>query len=437
MLAKNVGMTISDLASRLGLDFLKLKLPINRLKTRNIGVDLDQKQVNILIRYFSKEAVVPEPICKFIINQFEQYHKVVSSEEVAKENLLSKRDFRDFVKGLNKNEKFVFLKDNIFAKTEFDAIKKTKIKKLVSLFLKSKISKNIYTSAFVHTFDSKTKQKVRAKINIHLLEGIRTKTWMQGQVVGFYNLKHQDTLPIVALYNGNIEVVDAVKHDPRNRKPFTFIPRQKGKKQPVIWAFNINKLVNSASDHKKKDFPNQDHRLFHFINMLMETLNDKKISCEFTNGGNPRDPYIKIVSDSVTFDINKFNVSETDTKKEKESKIKTYGIPNLVNIEENIYFFTSKKYIIVKKNSRENKAVVVSNSVKIQAGWLPKKDIKIMKGLQEIEGLTGIPVDILVGELLTQWYEAISASYKLEVGCSGSNQEILSYWLRQGGEEEK
>ena len=79
MLAKNVGMTISDLASRLGLDFLKLKLPINRLKTRNIGVDLDQKQVNILIRYFSKEAVVPEPICKFIINQFEQYHKVVSS----------------------------------------------------------------------------------------------------------------------------------------------------------------------------------------------------------------------------------------------------------------------------------------------------------------------------------------------------------------------
>ena len=236
-------LRIVDLAKQIGCDYTQLQIPIKRLKTRDIGVELNPAEVDSLIKYFSKDKLISKQMFQFILEQYKQSQELISLAEIAKDKLLNNRDFHQFLEEIDKNERYDFLVPNIFPLTKNDTVKRTKVDDLVNLYLKKKISENTSVSAFVPTFDPTTKKPSKELIKVNLLEGVRTATWKQGQICGFYKRKRGEVLPIIVLYNGKINVVEAVKHDPKTRSGYNLKPRKKGDRQPVVWAFRINDLI--------------------------------------------------------------------------------------------------------------------------------------------------------------------------------------------------
>ena len=402
-------LRIADLAEEIGCDYTKLQAPIKRLKTRGIGVELNPAEVDSLIKYFSKNKLISEQIYHFILEQYKQSQELISLTEISKEKLLNNKEFHQFLDKIDKNERYDFLVPNIFPKTKNDTVKRTKVDDLVSLYLKKKISENASVSAFVPTFDPTTKKTSKELIKVNLLEGVRTATWKQGQICGFYKRGRGEVLPIVVLYNGKINVVDAVKHDPKTRNGYNLKPRKKGGKQPVVWAFRVNDLIDydSLRRQRTKEKYNSDHHLFYFINMLMQTLDENKIGCEFRCHGKYKDPYISVITDAVKINLSEFVVNGNETKKEKENKVKTFGNPTLDSIIEIAKSVSDTFSVTLRKNVEQNTLIIQSRAIKSEVAWFPKDAKEILNALDEVEASTKVPKDILLGRMVIDYYKLV------------------------------
>lgn len=405
----NTDLRIADLAKKIGCDYTKLQAPIKRLKSRDIGVELNPEEVDSLIKYFSKDKLVSKSIYQFVLEQYKQSKELISLTEIAKENLLNDKEFHQFLDIIDKNERYDFLVPNIFPKTKNDTVKRTKVDDLVSLFLKKKISENTIVSAFVPTFDPTTKKTSKELIKINLLEGVRTATWKQGQVCGFYKRKPGEILPIVVLYNGKINVVDAVKYDPKTRNGYNLKERKQGQKQPVVWSFRINDLIDydSLRRQRTKERNNADHHLFYFINILMKTLNENKIGCTFRCHGMYKEPYISVVTDAVTIRLNEFVVDESETKKEKENKVKTFGTPTLEGIETIVKTVSDMFSVTIRKNVDKNTLMIQSRAIKSTIAWFPNDAKPVLRALKEMEASSKVPMDILLGQIVMNYYKLV------------------------------
>lgn len=135
-------LRIVDLAKQIGCDYTQLQIPIKRLKTRDIGVELNPAEVDSLIKYFSKDKLISKQMFQFILEQYKQSQELISLAEIAKDKLLNNRDFHQFLEEIDKNERYDFLVPNIFPLTKNDTVKRTKVDDLVNLYLKKKISEN-------------------------------------------------------------------------------------------------------------------------------------------------------------------------------------------------------------------------------------------------------------------------------------------------------
>lgn len=402
-------LRIVDLAKQMGCDYTQLQIPIKRLKTRDIGVELNPAEVDSLIKYFSKDKLISKQMFQFILEQYKQSQELISLAEIAKDKLLNNRDFHQFLEEIDKNERYDFLVPNIFPLTKNDTVKRTKVDDLVNLYLKKKISENTSVSAFVPTFDPTTKKPSKELIKVNLLEGVRTATWKQGQICGFYKRKRGEVLPIIVLYNGKINVVEAVKHDPKTRSGYNLKPRKKGDRQPVVWAFRINDLIDydPLRRQRTKERHNSDHHLFYFINMLMQTLDENKIGCEFRCHGKYKDPYISLITDAVKINLSEFVVNGNETKKEKENKVKTFGNPKLDSIIEIVKSVSDTFSVMLRKNVEHNTLIIQSKAIKSEVAWFPKEAKPILDALDEVETSLKVPKDILLGRIVIEYYKLI------------------------------
>lgn len=95
-------LRIVDLAKQIGCDYTQLQIPIKRLKTRDIGVELNPAEVDSLIKYFSKDKLISKQMFQFILEQYKQSQELISLAEIAKDKLLNNRIFTNFLKKLTK-----------------------------------------------------------------------------------------------------------------------------------------------------------------------------------------------------------------------------------------------------------------------------------------------------------------------------------------------
>ena len=413
--------TIGELADTLGLDYVKLRTPFKRLQQTNLYLVIGSdggatpknkylRQITNINKYFAKASLVDDEIFNFVKDQFEYYqNEITNVESVCKRSYLNEKDLSKFIKNFDRNEQNDFIARNMFSKNQSDALIRTRIDDLISLYLKKKISETKDTTAVVPSFDAKTKLTKDKIITVHLLEGIRTRTWKQGVVVGFYFSKKAGCeLPIVALYNQNIELDDAVKLDPKSRGNFHFAKRKLGNKQPVVWTIPINDLIDySVTDRRKKkeaEKKNVDSHYFYFLNMLLSTLSKYQIGCEFLTHGNYRHPFIQIITDPVIFHLNDFIVSKDDVKKVAEIKLKTFGKSNVEELEKTCRHFTQKLGTNFRVVKNKNELIIQSDLRKVLVGWFDKESEPVLKGLQEYSVKSGIPMDLLAGKILQDFY---------------------------------
>ena len=99
-------LRIVDLAKQIGCDYTQLQIPIKRLKTRDIGVELNPVEVDSLIKYFSKDKLISKQMFQFILEQYKQSQELISLAEIAKDKLLNNRDFHQFLEEIDKNERY-------------------------------------------------------------------------------------------------------------------------------------------------------------------------------------------------------------------------------------------------------------------------------------------------------------------------------------------
>lgn len=242
----NIQLTIGRLAQDLGVYYRKLRLPIKRLRTTSIGLSLETKEIAVADDYFGIDHVLPKSLYQFIKEQYRSYKKLVTLDVIAENNHISERDFKHFVKKImDRNERYQFLQPNIFIKSKSDAVKKSREDKIVNQYLKYKISFNTIVSAKVPQVHVRTRKNIRSAdyVEVHLLEAIRTSTWKQGQVVGFYKNSESRYYPIVSLYNRTLKVETKIRLDPKSRGVLS-IKKRHTSKQPVIWSFAINDLLS-------------------------------------------------------------------------------------------------------------------------------------------------------------------------------------------------
>ena len=75
-------LRIVDLAKQIGCDYNQLQIPIKRLKTRDIGVELNPVEVDSLIKYFSKDKLISKQMFQFILEQYKQSQELISLAEI-------------------------------------------------------------------------------------------------------------------------------------------------------------------------------------------------------------------------------------------------------------------------------------------------------------------------------------------------------------------
>lgn len=418
MQSKTIGMLADDLK----IDFSKLKMPFVRLQKTNLylaigsngGVTPANKYLHEIAninKYFAKNSIVNDKVYSFVKEQFEFYQKQITNVTTICDNsYLNPMDLVKFIKSFDRNEQNDFIAVNIFAKNLSDSLIRTRVDDLVSLYLKKKIAETKDTVAVVPSFDAKTKLIKNEIIKVHLLEGIRTRTWKQGVVVGFYqSQKAKCKLPIVALYNQNIELADAVKLDPKSRGNFHFVQRKLGDKQPVVWTIPINELIDySVVDRRRKketEKKNVDSHYFYFLNMLLSTLSKYQIGCEFVTHGNYRHPFIQVITDTVAFHLDDFVVSKNDAKKVAEIKVKTFGKPSIEKLEQTCSEFVQRKGTRFRTIQSRNELVVQSDKRKVLVGWFDNEAKPVLTGLEEYSIKSGIPLDLLLGQIVGDFYQ--------------------------------
>ena len=184
--------TVADLSEELGISSDRLKAPIRHLRERNIGGAINPKKLDVLIKFYAKSSIVEPDIYALVVGQYKAYQDLVTIDDAAKDNLINPRDLKRFCTKLDLNQKNDFLEPNIFAKYPNTTVNRTHVGELVNSFLKDRIAMNTVTEAIVPQFNSsktlteKTRPISTKKIKVCLLEPVRSETWKQGNIVGFY-----------------------------------------------------------------------------------------------------------------------------------------------------------------------------------------------------------------------------------------------------------
>ena len=395
----NERITISQLAKELNCKVVNLKAPVKRLKTRSIGVGLNPKEVDKAIKYFGADYLIPIVIAKFIKSQYDEFSEIISLDEIIEQYGLNGKDFKNFVSStLNNNQIYRFLQPNIFTRYAYDSVRRTQVENLVTFYLKSKVCSSRKTKAIVPQFDARTGNRdgfSQKLIEINLLEPIRTATWKQGNVIGFYKRVGQGWFPIIALHNGKICLEDKIKPDPKTRSVL-HIQKRNGEKQPVIWNFSINELVSKE---------NADHKLNYLINMLLFTLDKNGVGAEFKAVGDYMNPYIQVITDPVTINVDDFKPNGSDTKKIIDEKTSTFGNLSFEQILSSLKKLTKELGNSIR--TKNSNIIVNSLARKVEVAWIPNEYANIMKNYDTLSAKTGIPKDLLLGEAIVQHYDTL------------------------------
>ena len=403
---QNTKLTIGRLSQELNLYFERLRLPIKRLRKTSIGLSLEPKEeIAAADDYFGIDHVLPKTLYQFIKKQNSDSKKLVTLDVIAENNHISKRDFKHFVKNvMDRNERYQFLQPNIFIKSKSDAVKKSREDKIVDQYLKYKISFNTVVSAKVPQVRVRTGKNTgfAEYIEVHLLEAVRTSTWKQGQVVGFYKRTKSVYYPIVSLYNRTLKVETKIRLDPKSRGVLS-INKRHSDKQPVIWSFAVNDLLSKN---------NESHKYNYLINMILSTVNKNHLGCSYRSRGDYNDPYIEMITDGITIDITDFQLKPEDNKKLREDKQHVYGDPKSVE--------KIKKLITESTNDvgcritvDENKITIRGRYKKVSIAWIPEMSNEVMKAYEKIEAETGTPVDLLMGEAIVRDYRLMNGAIEL------------------------
>lgn len=216
---------------------------------------------------------------------------------------------------------------------------------------------------------------------------------MQGTIAGFYKQKGKNILPIVAFFNGDLKVVPEIKRDPKTRN-MLILEERDGSKQPVVWVFKINALLDRKT--------NADHHLNFLINMLLDTIAKNKIGVYYRCAGNFKDPYIELITDSVKIDILDYIAQKNDTKKVQNEKSSVFGIPSIVKVKKQLNEVISMAATLIR--IRDNIIIVQSKTKKVMVGWL-LDDESLLDELKELEARRRIPMDILIGLALQDYIQ--------------------------------
>ncbi|MEK3643314.1 hypothetical protein [Lactobacillus crispatus] len=145
--------TIGELADTLGLDYVKLRTPFKRLQQTNLYLVIGSdggatpknkylRQITNINKYFAKASLVDDEIFNFVKDQFEYYqNEITNVESVCKRSYLNEKDLSKFIKNFDRNEQNDFIARNMFSKNQSDALIRTRIDDLISLYLKKKYLK--------------------------------------------------------------------------------------------------------------------------------------------------------------------------------------------------------------------------------------------------------------------------------------------------------
>lgn len=411
--------TISSLAKELGITIAKLRAPLKRIKSRNLIAlsNYDPKEVNAAIKFFSSSYELSEKLYNGIKFQYESSQKLSGLKEIAEEHNLIYKDFKAFMHEVDRNEKFKYLEPNIFTKTDLDCVRQTKIAALVTLYLKKKILYNQVKSAYVPQFDARTggdKPIQRQKmLHVNLLEAVKTQTFKQGQIVGFYKRSRSGYYPIVALYNGDITVETSIKPDPKSRIGYVFKKRDT-QRQPILWSISVNDLIDRGGANR---LGNSDHHINHFINMLMDTLAKKHVGCEVVASGTYKDPYIEIRTESFEFNLTDYQITEKDTKKSADEKISVFGMPDMSFLERMVEETTSEYESSI--NIKDDQYLrVQSKARKVMIAWLENnaENKEMLTDISNYATQTGRSMDVVLGDMIKDYYELVYVTQKEELG---------------------
>lgn len=415
---QNTQLTIGRLAQDLGIYYRKLRLPIKRLRTTSIGLSLEPKEVSAADDYFGIDHVLPKSLYQFIKKQYGSYKKLVTLDVIAENNHISERDFKRFVKKImDRNERYQFLQPNIFIKSKSDAVKKSREDKIVDQYLKYKISFNTVVSAKVPQVHVRTGKNTESAdyIEVHLLEAVRTSTWKQGQVVGFYKNSESGYYPIVSLYNRTLKVETKIRLDPKSRGVLS-IKKRHTSKQPVIWSFAVNDFLSRNNDN---------HKFNYLINMILSTVNKNHLGCSYRARGNYNNPYIEMITDAITLDITDFQVQLKDSKKAREDKQHIYGEPKSIEeIQKLIAEATNK--VGSRLTVDENKISIRGRYKKVSIAWIPEMSNDVMRAYEKIEAETGTPVDLLMGEAIVRDFRLMNGAMELSGDKNLITNELLN-----------
>lgn len=414
----NIQLTIGRLAQDLGVYYRKLRLPIKRLRTTSIGLSLETKEIAAADDYFGIDHVLPKSLYQFIKEQYRSYKKLVTLDVIAENNHISERDFKHFVKKImDRNERYQFLQPNIFIKSKSDAVKKSREDKIVNQYLKYKISFNTIVSAKVPQVHVRTRKNIRSAdyVEVHLLEAIRTSTWKQGQVVGFYKNSESRYYPIVSLYNRTLKVETKIRLDPKSRGVLS-IKKRHTSKQPVIWRFAINDLLSKK---------NNDHKYNYLINMILSSVNKNHLGCSYRARGNYNNPYIEMITDAITLDITNFQVKLKDSKNVREDKQHIYGEPKSIEkIQKLVAEVTNQ--VGSRLTVGENKISIRGRYKKVSIAWIPEMSSDVIREYEKIEAETGTPVDLLMGEAIVRDFRLMNGAMELSEDKSLITHELLN-----------
>lgn len=225
--------------------------------------------------------------------------------------------------------------------------------------------------------------------------------------------KSKNELPIVSLYNGNITVETEIKLDPKSRRGYVFNKRNH-KHQPISWTFSINQLINRGG---AKEVGNSDHHINCFVNMLIDTLAQEHIGCEFYASGTYKNPYLIIRTDPFVINLADYMVNDGDTKKIKDEKISVYGKPSAKFLIEMIKETTSEYETYVSEKTKNN-FWVQSRAKKVEIAWLEDspETQDLLDGLKQNAAETGRPIDIILGNMIKEYYDLIYLDRKEEFG---------------------
>lgn len=307
------------------------------------------------VEKFSLDTILSENMWNFLVKQWNIYNNSVTVSELATECSLPIQSFKKYVSDEKTPKVYLssYIHMNVFSPQK--RILRYDIQKVVNGYLlsyakHSTLNSTIANYAFAHDSDTGGVKSL-SYVKIHRFEEVIVGSAIKARVIGFIRMNNLVYPIVINLANKNLSVLKDVKLYPKNREPLNLriSKSMEDFKSPVTFTFSLNEF----SDKGKSRY---------LINVLLDSANQNQFRVAFRQGGTDLEPVFSIIIDTLTLDMNRYQVSSQDSTKIKDIKKRSFGSISLEAL---------KKLIARHENGKVR--YVVLNTGKISVSPMYKK----------------------------------------------------------------